>query len=129
DPPHRGDDVNAELDQLLAQRPHLGPRPDGARRLETYFLHQHIGRCREQDAQLVGPEARAAGATDLQSDLELLDAVLGLAALAVDPLVESAWRAGQFRDDEARVVLGFLPRMTYELGPVDHAPRAFPGLG
>ena len=77
---------------------------------------------------LVGPEARAAGATDLQSELEFLDAVLGLAALAVDPLVEATRRAGQVGDDEARIVLGFVPRLADDLGLVDHAPLTFPGL-
>ena len=72
------------------------------RAAEPQFLQQHVGRGGEQHAQLVGEEPRATGA--IEGDVEqLLDAVLDLAALAVDALVDALRLARQVGDHEARV--------------------------
>ena len=49
-----------------APTPHLGASTGGPRRAQPEFLHQHIGRGGEEDAQLIRPEATAAGPTDLE---------------------------------------------------------------
>ena len=51
--------MDAQLEQPLAQRGHLCARADCAGRPEAEFLHEHVGRGREEDAQLIGPETAA----------------------------------------------------------------------
>ena len=51
---------------------------------------QHIGHRGEPQAQLVGAHGGRRGAVGEQVELAFLDAVLHLAAGAVDPLVEAA---------------------------------------
>ena len=68
----RADDVRAELEQPGAQPRHLGAGTGGARRAQPEFLHQHVGGGGEQHAQLIGPEATAARAVDLQAIEQLL---------------------------------------------------------
>lgn len=51
--------------------------------------HRGVGECRPQQAQLIGSEYVATGASPEQVELGLLDAVLGLAAGTVHTLVQS----------------------------------------
>ena len=74
---------------------------DAAQRAE-----QHIGHGGEPQPQLVGAHGGGRGAVGEQIELALLDAVLHLAAGAVDVLVEAAGvdlGGPQRGDDEARV--------------------------
>ena len=105
-PAHTHGDLYADLQQALAQRRHLGARVDGARRAETEFLQQDVRGSREQHAELIRPETRAARAIDLESVMQFLDPILDLAPLAIDRLVHPPRRMGKIGDDEARVVAG-----------------------
>ena len=88
--PDGDDDVGAQLEQAVAQPRHLGAGARRARGAQSQFLHQDVGGGGHQDPQLVGPEAATAGAVDLQTVEQFLDAVLDVAAGAVDPLVDEA---------------------------------------
>ena len=85
---HRTDDLDAELEQSLAQGAHLGAGEARADSGAADLLHQNVGRRGQRHAQLVGEEPRAAGAVERQAVMQRLDAVLDLAPLAVDPLVQ-----------------------------------------
>ena len=100
----RADDVRPQFEEPVAQPRHLGAGTGGARRAQPEFLHQHVGGGGEEHAQLIGPEATAARAVDLQAIEQFLDAVLDVAAGAVDPFIEEARRLAQIGHDEARVV-------------------------
>jgi hypothetical protein len=75
DTPHRADHVDAQLEQPLAQRGDLGARAGRAGGPQSEFLYQHVRRRREEDAQLVDPEAAAARPIDLESVVEFLDPI------------------------------------------------------
>jgi hypothetical protein len=105
DPSHGFDDATADLDQLQAQRPDLRADLVVPRDAAAQLLVEDVRGRSHQHAQLVGREARAAGAIDLEVVLQLLDPVFGVAALAVE-LVDPAGRAAlEIRHDVARVVL------------------------
>lgn len=77
-------------------------RPGGPAGGQSQLLQQHAGRGREQDAELVRGEARAAGA--IEGDIEeFLDPVLGVATGAVDALVDALRLAHEVGDDKAGV--------------------------
>ena len=87
---------------------------------------QHIGHRGEPQAQLVGAHGGGRGAVGEQVELALLDAVLHLAAGAVDLLVEvraSQLGSAERGDDEARIGLALRP-----LGLADDAAPAAPAL-
>ena len=98
-----------------------------ARRDAAQRAHEHIGHGGEPQPQLVGAHGRRRRAVGEQVELALLDAVLHVAARAVDVLVEDAAPrprvAIERGDDEARVGLALGP-----LGLADHAPLAAPAL-
>src|SRR5207249_7649753 len=85
--------------------------------------------CGEEDPELISPEARAARAVHLEAELELLDAVLGVPALAVDPLVNPLWSLGEVGYDEAGILLGLTPGMANDLGLDDHPTLLSPSPG
>jgi len=66
-------------------------------------VQQPVGGGVDQQAELIGRRAGAGGTVGGQMQLVRLDQVFGLAALAVDALVEPARRAGEVGDDEAAV--------------------------
>ena len=85
-----------------SRRPgHLGASTGGPRRAQPEFLHQHIGRGGEEDAQLIRPEATAAGPTDLEPVVQLFDPILDVTAGTVDPLVNEPRRLPQIGDDRS----------------------------
>lgn len=75
DASHRQHHLGAELEHVLAQGGDLGPGPAGVRRPEPQLLQQDIGGGGQQHAQLVGEEARAARAVDLEAMMEFLEPV------------------------------------------------------
>ena len=121
------DDVDAELEQPIAQPHHLGSGTRGARRVQPQFLHEHVGCGGQKNAQLVRPESAAARAVELQV-LEFLDPVLDVATGAVDLLVEKTRRLPHVRHHEARVVPRLAVPETDDFGldddPARGAPRA-----
>jgi Ca2+-binding RTX toxin-like protein len=117
-------DPDREFEQLLAQRAHLSTRelPDSG--VQAQLLPQHIGGSGQQNAQLVGQKARAARTINLQSMVQFLQAILNLAASAVDLLVQVSWRAFQVGHDEALVVLRLSVFQTNHFGFDQNAPLA-----
>src|SRR5712692_1751777 len=104
DAAHRPDDMDAELEQALTQRGHLRAGAGRVRGPQPEFLHEHVCRGGEEHAQLIGPEAPAARASDLESVVEFLDPIFDVAAGAVHLFVDEARRRPEIRDDESRIV-------------------------
>src|SRR2546426_5680100 len=129
DTAHRRDDMDAEFEQPLTQRGHLRAGADGARGPQPEFLHEDVRGGGEEHAQLIGPEATAAGAPDLESLVELLDPILDVAARAIDPFVQEAGRLPQIRDHKARVVAGLTAGEPHDFGFDHHAPVLRPSPG
>src|SRR5204862_1785979 len=93
------------------------------------LLHQHVrGGC-QQHAQLIGKEPRATRAVERETVVELLDAVLDLTPLAVDPLVHPTRSALEVGDHEPWVVAHLPPRVLDHFGLEDHTTLAVPGPG
>jgi hypothetical protein len=66
DASHRNQHPGSQLQQSFAQHANLGAGTSGAGSPQARLLHQNIRRGGEQDAELVGPEAGATGAVDLE---------------------------------------------------------------
>jgi hypothetical protein len=126
---HRHDDVDAEFEQTLPQCGHLGAGARRARGPQPEFLHEHVRRGGEEHAQLIGPEATAAGASDLESVVEFLDPIFNVAACTVDTLVDEPWRLPQIRDHKARVVAGGTAGEADDFGFDHHAALVGPRPG
>lgn len=94
-----------ELQEPLAQRAQLSASTAGARCAQAQLLHEHVGGSRQQSTQLVGEEAPATRAVDLQPVVQLFDPILDLPARAVDVLVQLLRRGLEVGDEEARIVL------------------------
>ena len=128
----RADDVRPQCEEPVAQPRHTGAGTGGARRAQPEFLQEHVGGGGEVHAQLIGPEATATRAVDLQAIEQLLDPILDVAADAVDPFIEEARRLAQGGHDEARVVARVAVAEPDDLG-LDHTavtvPRAGPMAG
>lgn len=72
------DSGGAELEQGFPERADLRAsegRPVGP---QPQFLHHDIGRRRQEHTEVIGPEARAARAIDLEPVVEFLDAILNV---------------------------------------------------
>src|SRR5439155_8434349 len=85
-----------------------GPQPE--------FLHQHVGRRGEEDPQLIGPEATAAGAPKLEPIVEFLNPLFNMPARAVAVLVDEARRLSEVGDHKARVVARRSVREPHDFG-------------
>ena len=98
------DDAGADLEQAPADGGELRP---GERHPARHGIaereHQPVGGGVEHQPELVGERALAGSPVGGERALVLLDEVLGLAARAVDPLVEAAGLAGERGDDVARI--------------------------
>jgi len=66
DASYRNQHPGSQLQQSLAQHANLGAGTSGAGSPQAQLLHQNIRGGGEQDAELVGPEAGATGAVDLE---------------------------------------------------------------
>ena len=83
------DHAGADLDQPLAQRRKLAARERARlRQAQLDRVHEPVGRRVQDEAYLVGRRSVAGGAVRGELGLVQLDQVLGLAAGAVDLLVE-----------------------------------------
>jgi hypothetical protein len=65
---------------VLAQGRDLSAGQGGTAGLSSDLLHKGVGGGGEQDPKLVGPEARATGAVELQTVMQFFDTVLDFAA-------------------------------------------------
>ena len=81
DASYRNQRPGSQLQQSFAQRANLGAGTSGAGSPQAQLLHQDVGRGCEQDAKLVGPEAGATGAVDLEV-VQFLDTILSGKGLA-----------------------------------------------
>src|SRR6266853_1527330 len=68
------------MEQPLPQRAHLRGGAGGRLRAPLQLLKQDIGGRRQQDPELIGPEAHTTGPVQRQPELQLLDAILHVAA-------------------------------------------------
>ena len=75
--------ASADFEQLSAQRFDLGRAP-GLGQLQAEQVDQVVGEAVQQKAEGVGQEAVTAQAVGAETVLELLDAVLTLAAIVVE---------------------------------------------
>lgn len=98
-------DPGGELDQAQTQGIELGDAPDGApRHGGPQVPHQPVGTEVQEQPHLVGGSAVAGGAIGGEMRLPCLVMVLGLAAGAVDVLIDgAATHASEADDDEAGV--------------------------
>src|SRR5713226_2953499 len=129
DAAHRPDDMDAELEQALTQRGHLRAGAGRVRGPQPEFLHEHVRGGGEEDAQLIGPEATAARAPDLESVVEFLDPVFDVAAGAVHLFVDEARRRPKIRDDEPGIVPRISARKPHHFGFDHHAAGVRPRAG
>ena len=81
-------DPYAEFQQPLAKGTHLGASTVAPAGAQTQLLHQDVRGGRQQNAELIGHEAGAAGTVDLQTVVQLLDPILDVSTVAVDLLVD-----------------------------------------
>ena len=103
-------DLHADRDQGLPEPRDLRAAERGAVGAQLQLLTQDEGRRRQRDAQLIGPEARATGAPEGEGVFEFLQAILAIAAGAIDVGVDPLGRLPQIGDDKARVIAGFAAR-------------------
>ena len=71
DAPRRTLDPDAYFEQPITQRAHLSSRTLSTATDQLQFLEQHVSGSRQQHAQLISQEIRAAGAIDLQTMVQL----------------------------------------------------------
>jgi hypothetical protein len=129
DPADGGDHLSTELEQSVAQRRHLGTSAGGPCGTESQLLDEHVGSSGEEDAELVGEEAGAAGAINLESVVKLFDPVFDLSTIAIDVLVDEARCLSQVGDEESGIVLHLATRMADHLGLDDDPSHPAPGSG
>ena len=97
-------DGRADLEQPPPDRCGGRPGQSGAGQGDlAQTLHQCIGECGEHQAQPVGEELVAAGARSEEVKLSFPDAILGLAALAIEIVIECVSRQIESGDDKAWV--------------------------
>lgn len=85
DTPHRGLYPDTEFHELFAQGADLRPPIGGARGVRAQLLVEDVGGGAQQAAELVGEEAAAAGAVDLEAVMQLLDPILDVTAGVAKP--------------------------------------------
>src|SRR5215217_4929430 len=105
DPALQRDDAGADLDQAQAQGVELRHPPGGALRHEAaQGPEQPVGAGVQHEAELVGAGLATGGSVSGEVQAPSFDVVLGLAALAIEVLVDPSCRAaGEVGDDEAGV--------------------------
>ena len=72
DAAYRNQHPGSQFQQSLAQHANLGAGTSGTGSPQAQLLHQNIRGGGEQDAELVGPEAGATGAIDLEKSCSSL---------------------------------------------------------
>ena len=115
DPADGAHDLHADRDQGLPQPRDLRAAERGAVRAELQLLKQDERRGRQRDAQLIGPEARATGAPEGEREFQFLEAILTVAAGAIDVGVDPLGRLPQIGDDKARIIARFAARVPHAL--------------
>ena len=115
-----------DLDEGEAQSVELGVAPKrGLRRQAAQGVQEPVGGGMDQEPELIGGRLGARRSVGGEVQLVRLDRILGLAATAVEDLVEPARGAGEVGDDEAAVAA---ERRCLDTGD-DPALLALPALG
>ena len=78
------DDVDAELEESVAEPRHLGASARGAGGAPAKLLQEHVGGGGQQDADWFAANRQQLVRSNLQSVEQLLDSVLDVPARAVD---------------------------------------------
>src|SRR5947208_1464252 len=86
------------------------------------IIREDIASGGEQDTELVGPEAGTTGAVDVEV-VKFLDAILDVAALAVDPFVNPLRALFHVGDDKTGIVSGLFIGSADDLGFDDAAAQ------
>src|SRR6266481_60636 len=105
DASYRNQHPGPQLQQSFAQHANLSAGASGPGSPQSQLLHQNIRSSREQNTELIGPEAGATGAVDLEV-VQFLDAILDVTALAVDMFVNPLWTLFHVGDDKPGVIFG-----------------------
>ena len=127
DPADRPHDLHPDRDQRLPQPRDLRPAERGPVRMELQFLEEDERGRRQGDAQLIGPEARTAGAPEGEGVFQFLEAILTVAAGAIHVGVDPLRRLAQIRDDETRVIARHSSVVPHHFGFDNGAPGHRPG--
>jgi len=117
-----------ELEEALPKRADLGADAGGGRDVAPQLLQQDVGRGGEQHPEGIRPELGAARPVQAEAGMELLDPVLDIPALAVQP-VDMGQRLPEVGHHEAGVVPGVAPGQPHHLGLHDDPALAAPFLG
>jgi hypothetical protein len=88
----------------VARGAYLSPTEGGAYRFEAQFLIEDVRSGGEQRSQLIGEEAGAAGAVDLEPVVQLFDPIFYVAASAVDRFLQVLGRSFEVRDHALEVL-------------------------
>src|SRR4029434_6101949 len=91
-------DLHADRNEGLPESRDLRAAERGPVEPELQLLTQHEGRRREGDAQLVGPEAGAAGAPEGERQFEFLEAILTISAGRIHAGANTLSRLPRVRD-------------------------------
>src|SRR5207247_7509526 len=94
-----------ELQQSFAQHGNLSAGTSGPGSPQSQLLHQDVGSGGEQNPELVGPEAGATGAVDLEV-VQFLNAIFDITTLAVHMLVNPLWTLFHVGDDKPGIIFG-----------------------
>jgi len=97
DAPHGRFHPGAELHEVFAQSTDLRGAERGPGSPQPQFLIEHVRGGAQEPAQLIGEEAAAAGAVDVQPVMQLFDPILNVAPSAVDRLVQMPCRGDCLR--------------------------------
>src|SRR5207237_9430571 len=92
---------------------------------QSQRLHQDVGSGGEQNPELVGPEAGATGAVDVEF-VQFFYAILDVTALAVDPFVNPLRALFHVGDDKTGIVSGLFVGSADDLGFDDDAAQTWP---
>ena len=113
----------ADLDHKEPQGVELHPLDSRGHQLAPQHVQEPIGRCVQQQPELVGKKTLAAEAVGFEMPLEVLDVVLDLAALYVE--VIELFRLGGFVGYHKASVSAF----GHGLRLIDDPPLALPTFG
>src|SRR5712664_362509 len=125
DASYRNQHLRAQLQQPFAQHANLSAGTRGTGSPQAQLLHRDIGSGGQQDTELVGPEAGATGAVDLEV-VQFLDAILDVAPLTVDPFVNPLRTLFHVGDDKTGIVFRVFVGSADNLGFDDDPARAWP---
>src|SRR5713226_1882557 len=115
DASYRNQHPGPQLQQSFAQHANLSVGTSGTGSPQAQLLHEDVRGGGEQDTELVGPEAGATGAVDLEV-VKFLDAIFDVATLTVDVFVNPLRTLFQVGDDKTGIIFGVFVGSADDLG-------------